>query len=249
LFAIPTFADASVVSNISSAYKYAWSNNLGWVNFYPTNSGAQVTDTKLIGYIWSENSGWINLSPTNGGVLNNKGILSGSAWGENTGWIDFSGVSIDANGKFNGTASGAIAGTINFSCAQCNVNTTWRPASGYSASSGSGGSSYFRQTITVGTSSIVSMVSDFLRINKNSDKDNGKSGEDQIKNKSADGPNDQSGSISSSTVIGKTFSTTTSEGNDLTSEQDAEHRSILRIIIDMILSPFIALFKWFGWIK
>ena len=80
---------------IYSRYKYAWSNNSGYVNFEQTT----VSDTALGGYAWSTNDGWIKLDPTMGGVLNDgNGDLSGYAWGENAGWIDFNGVRIDPEG-------------------------------------------------------------------------------------------------------------------------------------------------------
>jgi len=44
----------------------------------------------LSGYAWSENMGWINFAPTGGGVsVNNTGEMYGYAWGENMGWISF----------------------------------------------------------------------------------------------------------------------------------------------------------------
>lgn len=111
---------------IISPYKYAWSNNYGYINF----EDVVVNDNSLSGYAWSENAGWINFSPTEGGVSNDgKGNLSGSAWGENLGYIDFSGVSINlSTGKFSGTATGSLVGTITFDCHYCDVETNWREA-------------------------------------------------------------------------------------------------------------------------
>lgn len=137
------FADTGT---IDSTNKYAWSNNVGWINFAPTGDsgsyvGATVTDTAITGYAWSQNFGWINLSPTNSactvsvdcGVKNTtSGVLSGNAWGENVGWINFSGVTISTStGVFSGTATGTIVGSVNFSCTAtgCPVTTTWRNAS------------------------------------------------------------------------------------------------------------------------
>ncbi len=46
--------------------KYAYSENVGWLNADPNNdSGVHVTGQKLTGYIWSENIGWISLSCEN----------------------------------------------------------------------------------------------------------------------------------------------------------------------------------------
>ena len=136
IFLLPLITHAS---NISTTDKYAWSDVLGWVNFSPTNGNVEVTDTRVTGYVWSTNAGWINLQPTKGGISNNRGVLSGYAWGESTGYIDFTGVSIDSSGRFTGqTVSTALAGTITFSCAKCNVNTTWRiPSTTSSSRSGS----------------------------------------------------------------------------------------------------------------
>jgi len=109
-------------------HQYAWSSKSGWLNFGLSTGNVHVTDSRLSGYIWSGNNGWINLAPSNGGVSNtNAGILSGSAWGENLGWINFSGTTIDTSGRFHGTATGDLSGTVNFDCAFCDVTTDWRP--------------------------------------------------------------------------------------------------------------------------
>lgn len=143
---LPVFVFAST-GTISATNKYAWGDNIGWVNFNPVNGNVQVTDTALTGYIWSENYGWINLSPSanlpagQSGVKNNgSGVLSGYAWGEGAGYINFSGVTIDSNGQFQGAATGDIVGTLAFTCAtntSCKVTTTWTSAS--PAPQGSGG--------------------------------------------------------------------------------------------------------------
>lgn len=123
---------------------YAWSDQIGWVNFGSTNGTVHVTESGLTGYAWNANYGWINLAPTNGGVHNDgKGNLSGFAWGTGVGWIDFSGVTIDANGVFHGRATGPAVGTLVFDCTRCSVATDWRPVSvgpqqGGSASAGGG---------------------------------------------------------------------------------------------------------------
>ena len=116
-----SFVDAGTILN---SYKYAWSNNSGYINF----KNVIVGNSSLSGYAWSENHGLIKFDPARGGVLNNgSGNLSGFAWGEQLGWIDFDGVSISpTTGKFSGTAVGALVGTINFDCPNyCDVRTDW----------------------------------------------------------------------------------------------------------------------------
>ena len=133
--------------------KYAWSENLGWLNAQPSGPGgpgAQVSIAGLTGYMWSENAGWISLSCTNTscgttsyGVTNDAcGTLSGYAWSENAGWINFApttcggdqtcGVKIDpTTGIFSGRAWSENAGWITFSSAGPNpyqVATGWRRA-------------------------------------------------------------------------------------------------------------------------
>lgn len=139
---LPTGSVRASATNgtIDSVSKYAWGEDLGWLNFGTSGGAVQVTDAALTGYAWSEHYGWINLAPTGSGVTNNaEGDLEGSAWGENVGYIDFSNVSISSSGVFAGTASSTIAGRISFDCTNCAVATDWRPASVRSAGSGSGG--------------------------------------------------------------------------------------------------------------
>jgi len=128
IFCFANFALAAE-GTIDPDYKYAWGENMGWLNFAATNGDVVVSDTALTGYVWSENYGWINLAPTNGGVDNNcSGILSGYAWSEGLGWIDFTGVTINSVGEFTGMAGNAEdpAGRINFDCLNCDVRTDWR---------------------------------------------------------------------------------------------------------------------------
>jgi len=130
-FISSSFVSASIFSGtIDSAYKYAWGDKCGWINFATSNSNVTIVDDRLTGYIWNEVYGWINLAPATSGVKNNsQGTLSGYAWGENTGWINFSGVTINSEGQFTGTASGDVTGTINFNCSGCTIKTDWRPVS------------------------------------------------------------------------------------------------------------------------
>lgn len=111
---------------VLSSHKYAWSNNVGYINF----ESVIVNNNALSGYAWSTNKGLIKFNPAQGGVLNDgTGDLSGFAWGEQLGWIDFSNVSINGTtGKFSGTATGTLVGTITFDCPNyCDVQTDWRP--------------------------------------------------------------------------------------------------------------------------
>ena len=135
----PSFVFASETNGtVDSTYKYAWSENIGWINFEVSGGNVAITDSGITGYAWSANHGWINLNPSSSGVSNNnEGTLSGSAWGENTGWIDFAGVTIDSSGYFSGYASGTVTGQISFNCANTSscgssdfkVRTDWRPRS------------------------------------------------------------------------------------------------------------------------
>lgn len=130
---------------INSANKYAWSENIGWLNFGTSTGNIHVTDTAITGYAWSPTYGWINMAPTTSGVTNNgEGDLSGYAWGENTGWINFGSVSIDTTGYFTGYASGDVTGQVSLNCSNTSscsssdfkVQTDWRPASQRGGSTG-----------------------------------------------------------------------------------------------------------------
>jgi hypothetical protein len=117
---------------IDPSYRYAWGENLGWLNFACTGCNVRITDTGLTGYAWSKQYGWINLSPANAGVTNNcLGELGGKAWSSRLGWVDFTGISIDFNGKFTGQTSdiGLKSGRLSFSCTNCDVRTDWRQCS------------------------------------------------------------------------------------------------------------------------
>lgn len=136
----------TVAENIDPANKYAWSENLGWLNAQPSGpggAGVHVSDEGLTGYMWSENAGWVSLSGNSHGVTNDGcGVLAGFAWSENTGWIDFApttcggdptcGVKVSpTTGIFSGRAWAENAGWITFSSAGPNpyhVATDWRRA-------------------------------------------------------------------------------------------------------------------------
>lgn len=137
LAASPAYA-SDTVGTVSLDHPYAWGEDLGWINFAPSQNGSYaglvITDTGVTGYAWSSAYGWINFSPTNSGqgVTNTPdGQLGGSAWVENLGWIDMSGVVINDSGKFTGIAGieASSTGRISFDCDRCDVETDWRPAS------------------------------------------------------------------------------------------------------------------------
>jgi hypothetical protein len=123
-------------TGIDTAQRYAYGENVGWINAGTTNSLPLTlrfdgTNGTLSGYAWGENIGWVCF-PTNGfgGVtLDASGHLAGYAWGENVGWINFptnghGGVSINpANGAFSGHAWGVNIGWISFSNATHSVRT------------------------------------------------------------------------------------------------------------------------------
>lgn len=147
------FASATQ-GTISETYKYAWGENIGWLNFGCDGCSVSITDTGLSGYAWSRQYGWINLNPSNSGVQNNaEGTLSGFAWSSNLGWINFTGVVINSSGEFTGYATlKSDNSKINFNCINANscssadfkVKTDWRPQSArvvVTGNSGGGGGS------------------------------------------------------------------------------------------------------------
>ncbi len=140
------FAIASISNGtIDDTYKYAWGENIGWVNFGTINGNVEITDTKLSGYALGENIGWINLDSV---VNDGEGNLSGLAWSENTGWIKFDpengGVTIGSDGYFSGSALSENVGWITFG-GDYKVRTDWRPKSArpHGGSSGSSIMNFF----------------------------------------------------------------------------------------------------------
>lgn len=111
---------------IDSNYKYAYGENVGFIDFGSTAGSVHITDTALSGSAYGENIGWINLSTV---TNNNEGNLSGYAWGENVGFIDFSKVTIGTDGVFAGSAYGENIGWITFGTTNNKVVTDWRPKS------------------------------------------------------------------------------------------------------------------------
>ena len=155
------FSSALAATNISNTNRYAYSENLGWVDFGTAEGNVIVANSELTGYAWSENAGWISLncandndgcSPSYKVVNDGTGNLSGYAYSENTGWINFAptggGVTINpGKGIFSGWAWSENAGWISFNCltaGSCTnsyeVSTTWREQFTLNYSAGENGS-------------------------------------------------------------------------------------------------------------
>ena len=149
VFVLPVFA-SSTDGTIDSSDKYAWGENIGWLNFGTTEGNVHITDSALTGYVWAENIGWISLNCSNDlscvavdyKITNDgEGTLTGYAWGENIGWVNFAptngGVHINSAGEFSGYAWGENTGWIVFNCQDLDicvvsdfkVRTTWLPLS------------------------------------------------------------------------------------------------------------------------
>ncbi len=131
--------------NIDSTDKYAWGENIGWINFGTTQGDVDVMLTSMDGYAWGENVGWISLncsntascSTVNYGAALSGTTVSGYIWGENVGWISLNcsntascstvnyGVSVDTStGIFSGYAWGENVGWISFNCSNDATCTT-----------------------------------------------------------------------------------------------------------------------------
>ena len=59
------FLPVSVFANIDATNKWAWGEDIGWINFAPVGGGAIVTSTGVTGSVWSSNYGWVYMDPTN----------------------------------------------------------------------------------------------------------------------------------------------------------------------------------------
>ncbi len=132
---------------IDSTYRYAWSENIGWIDFYSTGT-VEVGDTQLKGFAQAETVGYIALdcgTTPNGNICatsnfkvsnDGNGVLSGWAWNDVVGWISFNcsdqgvcgtsnyKVTIDLNGFFTGWAWSENIGWISFNCADVPVCAT-----------------------------------------------------------------------------------------------------------------------------
>ena len=88
-------------TNIDLTYKYAWNDNIGWIDFGYSAGNVNVTSTQLSGYA-SSSVGFIALdcaTSPNGNICgtsnfkvsnNGSGNLTGWAYNDNIGWISFS---------------------------------------------------------------------------------------------------------------------------------------------------------------
>ena len=177
LFFVSTISAFASETNgtIDTTFKYAWGENMGWINFGCEECDVSITDSGIGGYAWSSQYGWINLNPTTSGITNDgEGTLSGSAWSSNLGWIDFSGVTINSSGEFLGYATvESDSSQINFNCINGNscgsanfkIQTDWRPASGRQSGSSSGSRPNLvlpPPTITSPSNPIVSVINKII---------------------------------------------------------------------------------------
>jgi hypothetical protein len=112
-------------STISSAERYAYFANAGWVDFRPNAAdGVRVTESYFSGKAYAANFGWIDLgdgSPANGYAYSNitpadcgvnlaaDGSLTGFAYAANVGWLIFE--QVHGQPKLN-FLTGKIAGSI-----------------------------------------------------------------------------------------------------------------------------------------
>ncbi|MBI2463163.1 MAG: hypothetical protein HYV65_02945 [Candidatus Spechtbacteria bacterium] len=108
-------AHASATDNVSG---FAWSENIGWISFNDTDSGAgggqsygvnyTVATEQLTGYAWSENIGWIKFDPVGPypGAPNNSAKLNLSSE-ETSGWARA------CAGSPNGDCTGGVGPNAN----------------------------------------------------------------------------------------------------------------------------------------
>jgi len=130
-----THAGAQAIDPIN---KYAWGENIGFLNFAGAGDPAGSMEVfanadHLDGFAWAENIGWINMGNGDGPYANSSGLdfgvnrdpmtgeLTGYAWSENAGWINFSGGALAdppnpariEDDRFRGYAWGENIGWIN----------------------------------------------------------------------------------------------------------------------------------------
>jgi len=133
---------ANPTGAIDSVYRYAWNDEIGWIDFGYASGGVQVQNAQLIGYANNDDVGEISLdcatSPSGNicATSNYKvtrdpstGDLAGYAWNDVIGWISFNcsntsscgtsnyKVTVNtSNGIFEGYAWNDAVGWISFNC-------------------------------------------------------------------------------------------------------------------------------------
>ncbi len=79
-------AAADTIDPGATGARYAWGENVGWINAKAPasgNPGVTVSGLKLTGYMWGENIGWINMNCTNNatcGSTGNYGVKNDGDW-------------------------------------------------------------------------------------------------------------------------------------------------------------------------
>ncbi|TSD01911.1 MAG: Uncharacterized protein Athens071426_607 [Parcubacteria group bacterium Athens0714_26] len=149
------FSLVFAATTISSAYRWAWNDAMGWIDFY-SSGNVSVTTNELTGYASSQvgdislncsstPNGDICSGPAGSWKVSNDGMgaLSGWAWNDNIGWISFSclntgncsiynyEVTVDGDGYFNGYAWNDVVGWISFNCANPGTNGCSSPGIDY----------------------------------------------------------------------------------------------------------------------
>ena len=63
-----TMVNAENIDPTNDGSKYAYAENVGWLNAEPSGDGGpgiQVDNLTLTGWMWGENAGWVSLSCVN----------------------------------------------------------------------------------------------------------------------------------------------------------------------------------------
>lgn len=151
-------SSSSLAASIHPTDRYAWGENLGWINHRDGAGAVQVYADHLEGFAWAENLGWVKLGSHSGGGTHSyansgaedwgvnragDGVLSGYAWSETAGWIDFGaaggGVTVDpASGAFSGYAWGENVGWVKFAGSAPDYRVALAKRSVLAASGGNG---------------------------------------------------------------------------------------------------------------
>jgi len=102
VFLMPGSGAETGTGPIDSTNRWAWNDNIGWIDFGYSSGDVHVNDTDLTGYAWNNNAKEIVLNCATtpiGSVCNDSdfkvarnsttGVLSGWAWSDDYGWISF----------------------------------------------------------------------------------------------------------------------------------------------------------------